>query len=77
MEAWVEVETKIFVDSGRRLMEVIERFHGAIFAVTLVLPESLAHVYRLERRFRRTPAGDLGKTSEENTNGYKEVRFQA
>lgn len=25
MEAWVEVETKIFVDSGRRLMEVIER----------------------------------------------------
>jgi hypothetical protein len=25
MEAWVEVGTKILVDSGRRLMEVMER----------------------------------------------------
>jgi hypothetical protein len=31
MEAWVEVGTKILVDSGRRLMEVMERMFKPFF----------------------------------------------
>jgi hypothetical protein len=31
MEAWVEVGTKILVDSGRRLMEVMERIFRLFF----------------------------------------------